>query len=93
MLFMGIPVVEESPSHVKKVIAGYGKAKKKDIKANVAGFFGLAKPGPEHECDAAAFVLCLLVDIGWTGYSILAPVDKEKAKSKRKAKDMPGEKL
>ena len=69
----GVSVVEESPAHLKKIIAGHGRAKKKDIKANIVASFGLVKAGPEHECDAAACALCCLVDLGWSGYQVKVP--------------------
>lgn len=67
---MGVPVYEISPGHLKKLIAGYGKAKKQFIKANIAAYFNLKKSGIEHECDAVAFALCTLIDLGWTGYEV-----------------------
>ena len=69
----GVSVVEESPAHLKKLIAGHGRAKKKHIKANIVATFGLKKAGPEHECDAAACALCCFVDLGWPGYQIKVP--------------------
>jgi Holliday junction resolvasome RuvABC endonuclease subunit len=83
----GIKTVEISPAHLKKVIAGDGRAKKKHIIANMAAIFGLKKPGPEHECDAAALCLGYLIDQGWTGYQIAVPfseADRAAAMSKRK---------
>jgi len=71
-----VKVHEISPSHLKKVIAGHGKAKKRHIKANIVATFGLDKAGPEHECDATAFALCYLIDAGWTGYEIKVPFSK-----------------
>jgi len=68
-----VEVWEVSPAHIKKVIAGHGRAKKQHIKANVVATFGLKKAGPEHECDAAAFVVCQLVDLGWQGYVVKVP--------------------
>jgi len=72
-----VEVYEVSPAHVKKIIAGHGRAKKKHIKANVVATFALAKAGAEHECDAAAFGLCHLVDMGWQGYVVKVPYQKE----------------
>lgn len=83
----GITVYEISPSHLKLIIAGYGKARKTHIKKNIAGFFGLKKPGPEHECDASACALTHLVDWGWKGYSVkvqAAPLPKLKTGKKSK---------
>ena len=79
----GVAVHEISPSHLKKVITGSGKAKKKHIKANVKATFGLKTMGSEHECDAVAFAICYLVDIGWDGYEVKVPCDLV---SKRKGK-------
>lgn len=69
----GIYVYETSPAHLKKVIAGHGRAKKQHIKANVVATFGLAKAGPEHECDAAACALSYFIDAGWAGYEVKVP--------------------
>lgn len=69
----GVYVVEESPAHLKKIIAGHGRAKKKHVKANIVAAFGLKKAGPEHECDAAACALCCFIDLGWQGYKVQVP--------------------
>lgn len=69
----GVKVYEVSPAHIKKIIAGHGRAKKPHIKANIVATFGLAKSGPEHECDAAAFAVSYLVDTGWQGYVVKVP--------------------
>jgi crossover junction endodeoxyribonuclease RuvC len=61
-------VYETSPGHLKKIITGHGRAKKKHIKANIVAEFGLKKPGPEHECDACSCALSLFVDLGYSSY-------------------------
>lgn len=71
-----ILVHECSPSHLKKVVTGHGKAKKKHIKANVVATFGLKKAGEEHECDAVALTMSYFVDCGWKDYVIKAPCIK-----------------
>jgi crossover junction endodeoxyribonuclease RuvC len=69
-----VEVVEISPAHMKKVIAGHGRAKKKHIKANVKAAFGLGRgAGSEHELDAAGMALCHLIDLGWQGYKVEVP--------------------
>jgi crossover junction endodeoxyribonuclease RuvC len=68
-----VKVYEVSPAHIKKIIAGHGRAKKPHIKANIVAAFGLTKAGPEHECDAAAFAISHLVDMGWQGYEVKVP--------------------
>lgn len=83
----GVRVYETSPAHLKLVIAGNGRAKKKHIKANIAAWFGLKKTGVEHECDAVAFALGCLIDMGWKGYQIAVPfVPQPKKKKAAKAK-------
>jgi Holliday junction resolvasome RuvABC endonuclease subunit len=80
---MGVLVYEVSPGHLKKIITGNGRAKKKHIISNVAAWFGLDKKGVEHECDAVAFALCCMVDMGWQGYEIKVPyVEEPKKKAK-----------
>jgi hypothetical protein len=69
----GVKIYETSPGHLKKIIAGHGSAKKKWIKANIVATFNLGKSGAEHECDAAACALSLLVDLGWNGYVVKVP--------------------
>jgi len=69
----GAKVYETSPSHLKKVVAGHGSAKKKIIKANIVATFGLTKAGAEHECDAAACAVSLIIDMGWKGYVVKVP--------------------
>ena len=71
----GIYVYETSPAHLKKIVAGHGRAKKPHIKANVVATFGLEKAGPEHECDAVACALSYLVDAGWKGYEVKVPFE------------------
>lgn len=65
-----VSVYETSPAHLKKVVAGHGRAKKQHIKANVVAEFSLAKAGPEHECDALACALSYYIDAGWSGYQV-----------------------
>jgi crossover junction endodeoxyribonuclease RuvC len=68
-----VKIFETSPSHLKKIVAGHGSAKKKAIKANIVATFGLGKSGAEHECDAASCALSLIVDLGWNGYVVKVP--------------------
>ena len=68
----GIQVYEVSPAHLKSVVAGHGRAKKPDIKKNIMATFGLKTAGAEHECDAAACALSLLVDAGMP-YEVKVP--------------------
>lgn len=77
---MGVLVVELSPAHLKKIIAGHGKAKKTHIKKNVVAAFNLKTAGAEHECDAVALALTCYIDLGWKGYKINVPFSKVKAK-------------
>ena len=81
-----VKVREQSPGHMKALIAGYGKAEKNYIKKNIVAAFGLDKPGPEHECDAVTCALCCLIDGGWTGYEIKVPHPKMKKMKKAKTK-------
>lgn len=68
----GISVSEISPGHLKKVLTGYGRAKKKDIKTNIVAVFNLTKSDTEHECDAAGCALVHLIDQGLP-YTIKVP--------------------
>lgn len=71
---LGIKVAEVSPAHLKKIITGHGRGKKKDIKSNIMACFGInKKAGSEHELDAAAMALCHIVDLGWKGYKVAVP--------------------
>jgi len=93
-----VKVAEVSPAHVKLLITGHGQAPKTKIMANVVEVFGLKEPGPEHECDAVAFVLSYLIDNGWTGYTIRVEYTKAEQKAikakklKRKKKKLAREK-
>lgn len=59
----GIEVYEPSPSHMKLVIAGSGKAKKTDMKIWVKNIAkDMDKPKTEHEADAVASALTYLID-------------------------------
>lgn len=79
-----VKVIEVSPAHLKKVITGHGRAKKRHIMANVCAEFGLQKAGVEHECDAAAIALSYLIDLGYP-YQIhaVAKIVKRPKKTKK----------
>lgn len=62
-----MPTAEVFPTHVKKIVSGSGKAKKKQMKISVTevlGKLGLenVKFNSEHAYDAIANVLCYLHD-------------------------------
>jgi Holliday junction resolvasome RuvABC endonuclease subunit len=83
----GVAVHEISPAHLKKEVCGHGRAGKPSIKANVRATFGLGpRTGSEHELDAAAMALCLLVDLGWKGYEVKAPYQKPGGTAPRKGR-------
>jgi len=82
----GIKVVEVSPNHLKLVFAGHGSAPKQKIMSNVVKTFGLASPGPEHECDAVALAVSYLIDNGWQGYTIQDPYTDEEKEADKLAK-------
>ncbi len=55
----GKKVYEYSPVEVKKVVSGYGKASKGQVRRAVAFVFGLDKPpSPDDTADAVAVALC-----------------------------------
>lgn len=57
----GIRVVEYSPTAVKAVVTGDGRAEKEQVQTMVQTFLGLAKPPkPADAADAAALALCHL---------------------------------
>ena len=57
----GLPVVQYSPSAVKSVVAGDGRADKAQVQAMVQLLLGLAQPPrPADAADAAALALCHL---------------------------------
>lgn len=56
-----VPVVEYSPSAVKSVVAGDGRADKAQVQSMVQMLLGLAEPPkPADAADAAALALCHL---------------------------------
>jgi crossover junction endodeoxyribonuclease RuvC len=58
-----VKVVEPAPNHIKLVIAGSGKAKKKDMKIWVKKIVpDMEKPKTEHEADAVGSALTFLID-------------------------------
>jgi Holliday junction resolvasome RuvABC endonuclease subunit len=81
-----VKVVEVVPSHLKMNIAGHGRAPKKKIMANIVAAFELSDPGPEHECDAAGFVLNYCIDNGWQGYKVADPFTSAMLKAEKRAK-------
>lgn len=57
----GVPVVQYSPSAVKSVVAGDGRADKIQMQTMVQKLLGLAtRPRPADAADAAALALCHL---------------------------------
>jgi len=59
----GLKVAEPAPNHIKLVIAGSGKAKKKDVKLWVKKIApDMEKPKTEHEADAVGSALTYLID-------------------------------
>ncbi|MCL4147612.1 UNVERIFIED_CONTAM: hypothetical protein GTU68_013676, partial [Idotea baltica] len=57
----GIPVVQYSPSAVKSVVTGDGRADKQQVQKMVQLLLGLAElPRPADAADAAALALCHL---------------------------------
>ncbi len=57
----GITVTQYSPSEVKSVVAGDGRADKKQVQVMVQSLLGLAQPPrPADAADAAALALCHL---------------------------------
>jgi Holliday junction resolvasome RuvABC endonuclease subunit len=78
----GVEVYEVSPSHLKKEIAGHGKATKASIMNNVRAAFDLPRKGcgTDHELDAAGMALCRLVDMGWKGYEVSIPYKPRRRK-------------
>jgi Holliday junction resolvasome RuvABC endonuclease subunit len=58
-----VEVIEPAPNHIKLVIAGSGKAKKKDMKFWVKQIApDMEKPKTEHEADAVGSALTYLID-------------------------------
>jgi crossover junction endodeoxyribonuclease RuvC len=55
----GVPVVEYSPSEVKRAVVGYGRAEKGQVQQMIKLLLGLdAAPTPHDAADALAVALC-----------------------------------
>jgi crossover junction endodeoxyribonuclease RuvC len=90
----GIVVDEVSPTHIKLMIAGSGKASKKEVIQAVMDYTGMEKSKTEHEADAVASAIVYLIDEGLlpefhpgtykTREFIQAEKDKVKARKKAK---------
>ena len=81
---LNIPVKEIAPTHIKLIMTGSGKAKKREIINSVKSLVNMEKPKTEHEADAVASVLTYFVDKG-----LIDPFHdpKPKKKSKKKVND------
>jgi len=54
----GIPVIEYSPTHVKKTITGRGRADKYQVQMMVKTLLGLPEVAAEDASDALALAIC-----------------------------------
>jgi crossover junction endodeoxyribonuclease RuvC len=55
----GVPVMEYSPSEVKRAVVGYGRAEKRQVQQMIKLLLGLdAAPTPHDAADALAVALC-----------------------------------
>jgi crossover junction endodeoxyribonuclease RuvC len=55
----GVPVLEYSPSEVKRAVVGYGRAEKAQVQLMIKLLLGLARvPSPHDAADALAVALC-----------------------------------
>jgi crossover junction endodeoxyribonuclease RuvC len=55
----GVPVVEYSPSEIKRAVVGYGRAEKAQVQQMIKLLLGLAEaPSPHDAADALAVALC-----------------------------------
>jgi crossover junction endodeoxyribonuclease RuvC len=56
---VGVECVEYSPTRVKQMICGYGRAEKAQVQRMVKVMLGLPKaPSPSHAADALAVAIC-----------------------------------
>lgn len=55
----GVPVVEYSPAEVKRAVAGYGRADKRQVQEMIRLLLGLERaPSPYDAADALAVAIC-----------------------------------
>jgi len=55
----GVPVVEYAPAEVKRAVAGYGRAEKRQVQHMVRLLLGLAEPPTPYDVsDALALAIC-----------------------------------
>jgi crossover junction endodeoxyribonuclease RuvC len=55
----GVPIVEYSPSEVKRAVVGYGRAEKAQVQQMIKLLLGLDRaPSPHDAADALAVALC-----------------------------------
>jgi crossover junction endodeoxyribonuclease RuvC len=58
---VGLPVVEYTPTEIKRAIVGYGRAEKQQVQHMVRLLLGLAAPPSPHDAaDALAVAICHL---------------------------------
>ena len=55
----GLPVVEYTPTEIKRAVVGYGRAEKQQVQQMVKLILGLSKaPSPHDAADALAVAIC-----------------------------------
>jgi crossover junction endodeoxyribonuclease RuvC len=63
----GLPVLEYTPSQVKRAVVGYGRAEKQQVQHMVALLLGLTvPPSPHDSADALAVAICHVHSTGPT---------------------------
>jgi len=65
---MDLDISEYSTTHIKKAVAGTGRADKNQIEVMVKMLLPTAKPNNDHEADAIAIAICHANNQGYNGY-------------------------
>ena len=77
----GCPVVEYSPTEIKRAVVGYGRAEKHQVQQMIKLLLGLDKlPSPHDAADALAVAICHLHSMpSHEGVALAVPGDEDAA--------------
>jgi crossover junction endodeoxyribonuclease RuvC len=82
----GCPVVEYSPSEIKRAVVGYGRAEKQQIQHMVKLLLGLpALPAPHDAADALAVAICHMHSVPLSSARESAPSEPARVSRSRSA--------
>ena len=86
----GVPVAEYAPAEVKRAVAGYGRADKRQVQQMVALLLGLTAPPEQLDVtDALAVAICHAHQVGQPSAVAAAPATRSSPRSWRRYRPGP----